>query len=32
LSRLDAAALPAFRDAFNASAGSTRVIVLLSPT
>jgi len=32
LSRLDAPALPAFRDAFNASAGSTRVIVLLSPT
>jgi hypothetical protein len=32
LSRLDAATLPAFRDAFNAHADETRVIVLLSPT
>ena len=32
LSRLDAATLPAFRDAFNADADKTRVVVLLSPT
>jgi hypothetical protein len=32
LSRLDAATLPAFREAFNAHADETRVIVLLSPT
>jgi len=32
LSRLDAATLPAFRDAFNAQSDETRLIVLLSPT
>jgi hypothetical protein len=32
LSRLDVATLPAFRDAFNAHSGETRVVVLLSPT
>jgi hypothetical protein len=32
LSRLDAAALPAFREAFNARADETRIVVLLSPT
>ena len=32
LSHLDAAALPAFRAAYNADADKTRVIVLLSPT
>ena len=32
LSRLDAAALPAFRDAFNAQADQTRILALLSPT
>ena len=32
LSRLDVATLPAFRDAFNAHADATRVVVLLSPT
>jgi hypothetical protein len=32
LARLDAATLPAFRDAFNAQADETRLIVLLSPT
>jgi hypothetical protein len=32
LSRLDAATLSAFRDAFNALYDETRVLVLLSPT
>ena len=32
LSRLDAASLPAFKSAFNASAGDVRVLALLSPT
>lgn len=32
LSRLDAASLQTLRDAFNAAAGQTRVLVLLSPT
>ena len=32
LTRLDAATLPALRDAFNADADKTRIIVLLSPT
>lgn len=32
LAHLDAAALPALRGAFNASIGSTRILVLLSPT
>jgi hypothetical protein len=32
LARLEAQTLPAFRDAFNARAGQTRIVVLLSPT
>ena len=32
LSRLDAATLPAFREAFNAHADVSRIVVLLSPT
>jgi hypothetical protein len=32
LSRLDAPTLPAFREAFNARADDTRIVVLLSPT
>ena len=32
LFRLDAATLPAFREAFNAARSETRVIALLSPT
>ncbi len=32
LSPLDAETFPAFRDAFNADADKTRVVVLLSPT
>jgi hypothetical protein len=29
---LDARSLPAFRDAFNASEGEVRILVMLSPT
>ena len=32
LSSLDASSLPAFREAFNASVGELRVVVLFSPT
>jgi len=32
LSRLNASTFPAFRDAFNADASATRLVVLLSPT
>jgi len=32
LARVDPATLPAFREAFNAHAATTRLIVLLSPT
>jgi hypothetical protein len=32
LSRLDEETLPALREEFNARAGETRIVVLLSPT
>jgi hypothetical protein len=32
LARIDAASLPALRDAFNAAGGRVRILVLLSPT
>jgi len=32
LAKLDAASLQAFRDAFNAHSGETRLLAMLSPT
>ena len=32
LAKLDAAGLPAFREAFNGASGSIRLLVMLSPT